>query len=121
MVSISTRETEEDVASLTSSRDEESALVTDMGIPPASKTWSDKQYLKQYSEPVSNSSQPAEERIEQSTRPSVEKQKKLRYVKALSKSSVGLSTPFRFDVLPTSLFVSLSMRSWGFSSLQEML
>jgi len=55
VVSISTRETEEDVASLNSSRDEESALVLDISIPPTSKTQSGKQYLKQYGEPVANS------------------------------------------------------------------
>jgi len=46
VVSISTRETEEDVASLTSSGDEESALVADTDAPPTSKTRSGKQYLK---------------------------------------------------------------------------
>jgi len=45
VVSISTREAEEDVASLTSSCDEESALVADMSIPLTSKTRSGKQYL----------------------------------------------------------------------------
>jgi len=37
-VSISTRETEEDVTYLTSSGDEESAFVADAGAPPISKT-----------------------------------------------------------------------------------
>jgi len=46
-----------------------------------------------------NSLQPAEETIEQSTKPSVEKQKKLQYVKILPKGSVGPSILFRFDVL----------------------
>ena len=73
MVSISTRETEEDVASLTSSRDEESALVADTDIPLTSKTRSGKYYPKQYGKPVANSPQPAEEAIEQSTRLPVEK------------------------------------------------
>ena len=50
VMSISTRETEEDIASITSSRDEESALVTDTGAPLTSKTRSGKQYLKQYGE-----------------------------------------------------------------------
>jgi len=99
MLSISTREIEEDVTSLTSLGDEESAFVADAGIPPTFKTRSDKQYLKQYGESVVNSPQPVEEAIEQSTKPSVEKQKELRYVKALSKSGAGPSTPFRFDVV----------------------
>jgi len=75
VVSISTRETEKDVASLTSSGDKESAFVADTGTPPTSKTRSGKQYLRQYSEPVANSPQPAEETIEQSTKPSMKKQK----------------------------------------------
>ena len=96
VVSIFMRDTEEDVASLTSSGDEESALVVDTGIPPASKIQSGKQYLKQYSEPVANSSQPAEEAIEQSTRPSVKKQKELRHVKALPKKRCETINSFPF-------------------------
>jgi len=42
VVSISTRETEKDVASLTSSGDEKSAFVVDTGAPPTSKTRSNK-------------------------------------------------------------------------------
>jgi len=38
VVSISTREIDKDVASLTSSGDEESALVADTSTPPVSKT-----------------------------------------------------------------------------------
>jgi len=38
VVGISTRETEEDVASLTSSGEEESAFAADTGVPPTSKT-----------------------------------------------------------------------------------
>ena len=83
VVGISIRETEEDVASLTSLGDEESTFATDTGAPPTSKTPSGKQYLKQYGKPIVDFPQPAEEVIEQSMRPSVEKQKELRYVKAL--------------------------------------
>ena len=46
-----------------------------------------------------NSPYPAEEIIEQSTKPSVKKQKEFWYVKALQKSGVEPLTPFRFDVL----------------------
>ena len=70
---ISTRETEEDVASLTSLGEEESAFAADTGSPLTSKTQSGKQYLKQYGEPMVNSLQPAEETIEQSTSSSVKK------------------------------------------------
>ena len=55
IVGISTRETEEDVTSLTSSGEEEFAFAADTGAPPTSKTRSDKQYLKYYGEPVANS------------------------------------------------------------------
>jgi len=60
-VGISIRETEEDVTSLTSSGEEESAFAADIGPPPILKTRSIKQYLKQYSEPMVDSPQPAEE------------------------------------------------------------
>ena len=73
VVGISRRETEEDVASLTSSGEEESAFAADTGTPPTSKTRSDKQYLKQYGEPMIDSPQPAEETIEQSMKSSVKK------------------------------------------------
>ena len=42
VVSISTRETEKDVASLTSLGDEESAIAIDTCVPPTSKTPSGK-------------------------------------------------------------------------------
>ena len=99
MVGFSTRETEEDVTSLTSSGDEEFAFAADIGTPPTSKTRSGKQYLKQYGEPIINSPQPAEETIKQSTKPSVKKQKELQYAKALQKDGMGPSTPFCFDVM----------------------
>jgi len=46
-----------------------------------------------------NSPQPTEETIDQFTRLSMEKQKKLYYVKALQKGGMGPSTPFCFDVM----------------------
>ena len=55
VVGISIRETEEDVASLTSSGEEESAFATDIGALSMSKTRSDKQYWKQYNEPIASS------------------------------------------------------------------
>ena len=48
VVGILTRETEEDVASLTSSGEEDSPFAADIGTPSMSKTRSSKQYLKQY-------------------------------------------------------------------------
>ena len=46
VVGISTRETEEDVASLTSSREEEFALAADTGTPSTSKTRSGNQLFE---------------------------------------------------------------------------
>jgi len=83
VVSISTRETEKDVASLTSSRGEKYTFTADVDSPPTLKTRFVKPYVKQYGELMINSSQPAKEVIEQSTKPSAKKQKELRYVKAL--------------------------------------
>ena len=98
-VGISTRETEKDVASLTSSEEEESVFAADTCVPPTSKTQSSKQYLKPYGELMVNFSQLAEEIIEQPMKLSVKKQKELWYVKALWKGCVGPSTPFCFDVI----------------------
>jgi len=67
VMSIPTRETEEDVTSLTSSGEEDSTFTADTGAPPTSKTRSGKQYLKQYGEPTVDSPQLAEKIIEQST------------------------------------------------------
>ena len=98
VMGIFTRETEEDVASLTSSG-EESVLAADTGTPFTSKTQSGKQYLKQYDQLVAISSQPGKETTEQSTKQPMDKQKELRYAKALQKDDTRLLTPFRFDIL----------------------
>jgi len=45
---ISTRKTEENIASLTSSGEEESAFAADACAHPTSKTRSDKKYLQKY-------------------------------------------------------------------------
>ena len=72
-MSISIRETEKDVASLTSLGEEETDFAGNNGAPPTLKTQSGKQYLKQYDEPMVDLPHPAEETIEQSTKPSVKK------------------------------------------------
>ena len=81
---------------LTSLRDEESAFVTDVGVPPTSKTRSETLYLKQYGELVVNYLQQVEEATEQFTKPSGEKQKELWYVKDLFEKQCGTikSLPF---------------------------
>ena len=60
VMSISMRDTKEDVAPLTSLGDEKFAFAVDTGTPPTSKTQSGKQYLKQDDELIVNSPQPAE-------------------------------------------------------------
>ena len=94
VVGIFIRETEEDVASLTSSGEEESVFATNTGASLTSKTRSDRPYLKQYGEPIVDSPQPAEEAIKQSTRPSVEKQKELWLLKLFRKAVRDHQHPF---------------------------
>jgi len=65
VLSVSTRETEEGIASLTSSGEEKSAFAIDIGAPSTSKTLSCKQYFKQYGEPITISPYPVEETIVQ--------------------------------------------------------
>ena len=99
VVGNTTRETEEEVTSLTSSGEEKSALAANTGTLSMSKTRSDKQYLKQYGQLVANSSQPGKEIAERFTKQPVDKQKEIRYAKGLQKDDARLLTPFRFDVL----------------------
>jgi len=99
MVGISARETEEDIASLTSSGEEESALAADTNTLSMLKIRSDKQYLKQYGQPVVSSFKPVKKIAEQSTKQLVDKQKELCYAKTLQNDDVRPLTPFCFDVL----------------------
>ena len=98
MVSVSSRETEKGVVSLTDSEEEESALAIDQDAPLMSKTQSGKQYLKKYDEAVASLPKPTKETAEQSTKQPVNKQKELSYLKALQKDKAKGST-FRFDIL----------------------
>ena len=85
MVGISSREIEEGITSLTDSGKEKSILDMDQNAPSTSKPWSGKQYLKKYDKAVASLPKPTKETAEQSTKQPVEKQKELRYVKALPK------------------------------------
>jgi len=103
MLGISTRETEEDVASLTSSEEKESTFAADTSVPPTSKTRSGNQYLKQYGEPMVDFPQLAKEIIEPSTKPSVKK---------LKRASLCQSSPKRQCVTINSLmFFMLGLTS----------
>jgi len=56
--------------------------------------------MKKYDEMVANSPKPTSELTKQSTKQPVEKQKEIRYAKALLKDKVeGSSAPYCFDVL----------------------
>jgi len=70
VVSISSRETKEDVVSLTNLEEQEFALAIDQNTPPISKTWFGKQYLKKYND-------------EQSMKQPMKKHKELHSSKAL--------------------------------------
>ena len=85
VVGISTQETEEDVASLTSSEEKLSALAAETSTPSTSKTQYGKQYLKQYDQLVASSYQPVKEITEQSTKQLEDKHKELCYAKPFKK------------------------------------
>ena len=64
------------------------------------ETRSGQSYLKKYDDMVANPPKPTSEPTKPSTKQPVEKQKDLRYSKALPKDKAeGSSAPYRFDVL----------------------
>jgi len=94
------REVETDIPSLTDSEKETIILATELNAPLVAGTRSSQSYLKKYDEMVPNLPKPTPEPTKQSTKQPVEKQKELRYAKALPKDkSEGSSVPYRFDVL----------------------
>ena len=97
VVSISMRETEEDVASLISW---ETRSLPSLALGTSHTEDSIRQTVPETVRRASSKlSTISWETNRQSTRPSTEYQKELRYVKALLKSGAGPSTPFCFDVL----------------------
>jgi len=101
VVCTSSREAETDVPSLTDSEEETTVLAAELNAPLVAETRSGQSYLKKYDELVANPPGPTSEPTRSSAKQPVEKQKELRYFKALPKDkSEGASVPYRFDFLP---------------------
>ena len=99
VVCASYREAETDVPSLTDT-EETIVLAAEPNASLVAGTRSDQSYMKKYNKMVANPPKPTPKPTKQSTKQPVEKQKEIRYAKALPKDKEeGSSTPFRFDVL----------------------
>ena len=99
VVCASSREAETDVPSLTDSEEETIVLTAEPNQPMAG-TRSGQPYLKQYGETAATPPQPAAEPTKPSAKQPVEKQKEIRFSRALQKGiAEGSTSPYRFDVL----------------------
>ena len=75
-------------------------LATELNALLVAETRSGQSYLKKYDEMVASPPKPIPETTKPSTKQPVEKQKELRYSKALPKENAeGSSTLYRFDIL----------------------
>ena len=100
VVCASSREAEIDVPSLTDSEEETIVLAAEQNAPLVVETRSGQSYLKKYDELVANLPGPTSDPTNPSAKQPVEKQKELRYSKALPKDKAeGTSTPYRFNIL----------------------
>jgi len=100
VVCASSREAETDVPSLTDSEEETIVLAVEPNAPLMAETRSGQSYLKKYDEFVANSPGLTLEPTKPSAKPPAEKQKELRYARALPKDKAeGTSAPYHFDVL----------------------
>ena len=94
------REAETDVPSLTDSEEKTIVLDAEPNKPLVAETRSGQSYSKKYDEMVATSHKPTTETAKPSAKQLVEKQKELRFSKALPKDNAeGSTTPYRFDVL----------------------
>ena len=94
MVCASSWEVKTDVPSLTDSEEETIVLAAEPNAPLMAKTRSDQSYLKKYDELAANSLKLTPKPTKQSTKQPVEKQKEIRYAKALPKDKAeGTSIP----------------------------
>jgi len=125
----SSRETKTDIPSLSDS-EEKIILTAELNVPLVAVTRSGQSYLKKYDEIVANPPKLTPEPIKKSTKQPVEKQKELRYAKALLKDKAeGSLAPYRFDVLaqlaniPTrfTLYVLLRLSKLTREALRETL
>ena len=85
MVCASSREAETDVPSLTDSEEETIVLGAELNAPLMAETRSGQSYLNKYDAMVANPPKPTPEPTKQFTKQPVEKQKEIRYSKALPK------------------------------------
>jgi len=100
VVCASSWEEKTDVPSLTDSEEETIILAAEPNVLLVAGICSGQSYLKKYDEMMTNPPKPTPKPNKQSTKQPVEKQKKLRYSKALPKDKVeGSSAPYHFDVL----------------------
>jgi len=100
VVCASSRKAETDVPSLTDSEEETIILAAELNTPLVAESRSSQSYVKTYDEMVANPPNPTPEPTKQSTKQPMEKQKELRYAKALLKDKAeGSSASYRFDVL----------------------
>jgi len=91
---------ETNVSSPTDSEEETIVLAAKSNVSLMAGTRSGQSYLKKYDEMVTNSLKPTPEPTKQSMKQPVEKQKVLRYAKALSKDKAeGSLRPYHFDIL----------------------
>jgi len=90
----SSQKAETDVPSQTDPEEETIILAAELDAPLVAKTRSGQSYMKKYNEMVKNQPKPTPEPTQPSTKQPVEKQKELRYSKALPKDKTeGSSTP----------------------------
>jgi len=103
-VCASSKEAKTDVPSLTDSEEETIVLGAKPNTLLAARTRPGQLYLKKYDEMVANPPKPTSE----PTKQPMEKQKELRYAKALPKDKVeGSSAPYCFDVLAQLANISI--------------
>jgi len=89
-----------DVPTLIDSEEETIVLAAELNVSLVTGTRLGQSYMKKYNEMVANPPKPTPKPNKQSTKQPMEKQKKLRYSKALLKDKVeGSSAPYDFVVL----------------------
>ena len=105
VVCASSRETETDILSITDSEEETIVLVVELKQSLVAETRSDQSYLKKYDDMVASSPKPTTEPTKPSAKKPVEKQKELRFFKALPKDNAeGSTTPYHFEVGSTGQY-----------------
>jgi len=99
VVSVSSKEIEESVASLIDARDEKFVLAMDQDAPSTSKTHSGKQYLKKCEEAVASLPKSTKETTEQSEATPGEAVRAPLYESSSERQGRRIITPIHFDIL----------------------